>query len=150
MALILSPDVGITAQPGKFNGAGCLEVARSSVAQTIALRLPASHAFSGGKIAQRCLDQRNFLIHNFGEMNADGLLIDHRLPVPADKFPAPYVVVVGETLFHGLFQSVDRETVDTLNTRQGLAQPLADNQAVAHRIAKCAQLLGTGLAQPGG
>ncbi|MNZ63754.1 hypothetical protein D3C78_819080 [compost metagenome] len=51
MALILSPDVGITAQPGKLNGAGWLDVASPSVAQTIALRLPASHALSGGEIA---------------------------------------------------------------------------------------------------
>ncbi|MNE75039.1 hypothetical protein D3C80_1711620 [compost metagenome] len=104
---------------------------------------------SGGEIAQRRLEQRNFFIDNFGEVSTDGLLIDHQLPVPADKFPAPYVVIVGETLFQGRFQRVDRETVDTLNTRQRLAQPLADNQAVAHRIAKRAQLFGTGLAQPG-
>ncbi|MNJ45119.1 hypothetical protein D3C77_402020 [compost metagenome] len=82
-------------------------------------------------------------------MNADRLRIDHRLPVPGNKLPAPYVVFVGETLFEGLFQRGDRETVDALNARQRLAQPLADNQAVAHRIAKCAQLLGTGQAQPG-
>ncbi|MNJ45120.1 hypothetical protein D3C77_402030 [compost metagenome] len=66
MALILSPDVGITAQPGKLNGAGWLDVASPSVAQAIALRLPARLGFIGSKIAQRRLDQRDFFIHNFG------------------------------------------------------------------------------------